>query len=70
MLRCLRPVFPKDDVKIVVLKKRLPNEYHAVALVRVDAQRLLLDNLTLTLVRDKEVTRAIPGFVLDEDGLR
>jgi predicted transglutaminase-like cysteine proteinase len=60
----------KDAVKIVVLRNRLPNEDHAVVAVRVDHQWLILDNRTLTLVRDADVTRAILEFVLDDLGVR
>ena len=60
----------KDAVKIVVLKNRLPNEDHAVLAVRTDNQWLILDNRTLTLVRDTDVTRAIPQFALDDQGVR
>ena len=60
----------KDTVKIVVLRNRLPNENHAVVAVRVDSQWLILDNRTLTLVRDTDVMRAIPKFVLDDQGVR
>ena len=61
---------PKDTVKIVVWRSRLPNENHAVVAVRVDSQWLILDNRTLTLVRDMDVRRAIPEFVLDDQGVR
>jgi hypothetical protein len=54
-------------MKIVVLRNRLPNEDHAVVAVRVDNQWLILDNRTLTLVRDMDVRRAIPEFVLDDE---
>jgi predicted transglutaminase-like cysteine proteinase len=60
----------KDAMKIVVLRNRLPNEDHAVVAVRVDHQWLILDNRTLTLVRDTDVTRAIPEFVLDHEGVK
>ena len=59
----------KDAVKIVVLRNQLPNEDHAVVAVRVDNQWLILDNRTLTLVRDMDVGRAIPEFVLDDEGV-
>ena len=59
----------EDAVKIVVLRNRLPNEDHAVVAVRVDSQWLILDNRTLTLVRDTDVRRAIPEFVLDDLGV-
>ena len=61
---------PKSDVKIVVLKNLFPIEHHAVAAARVDGEWLILDNRTLTLVRDTDVARTIPEFVLDTDGVR
>jgi hypothetical protein len=48
---------PKDDVKIVILKNFFPNENHAAVVTRVDRQWLILDNRTLTLVHDIDVTR-------------
>lgn len=59
-----------DDVKIVIVKNIFPNEDHAMAAVRVDDQWLILDNRTLTLVRDLDLTRATPEFVLDQGGVR
>jgi predicted transglutaminase-like cysteine proteinase len=59
----------KDAVKIVVLRNRLPNEDHAVVAVRVDNQWFILDNRTLALVRDTDVRRATPEFVLDDLGV-
>ncbi len=61
---------PKDDVKIVILKNFFPNENHAAVATRIDGQWLILDNRTLTLVRDTDVTRAIPEFVLDHEGVK
>jgi predicted transglutaminase-like cysteine proteinase len=61
---------PKDDVKIVILKNTFPNEDHAAVAARVDGRWLILDNRTLTLVRDTDVTRAIPLFVLDHEGVK
>ena len=61
---------PRDDVKIVILKNLFPNESHAAVAARVDGQWLILDNRTLTLVRDTDVTRAIPEFVLDHEGVK
>jgi predicted transglutaminase-like cysteine proteinase len=57
------------DVKIVILRNLLPNEYHAVAAARVNGEWLILDNRRLTLVRDTDMTRATPIFQLDEDGV-
>jgi hypothetical protein len=46
-----------------------PNEDHAVVAARVDGEWLILDNRTLTLVRDTNLTRAVPVFVLDQVGV-
>lgn len=61
---------PKDDVKIVILKNVFPYETHAAVATRVDGQWLILDNRTLTLVRDADLTRAIPVFMLDHQGVK
>jgi predicted transglutaminase-like cysteine proteinase len=61
---------PKDELKIVVLRQRLQSEDHAVVAVRVDNQWLILDNRTLTLVRDTDARRVTPEFVLDHHGVR
>lgn len=61
---------PAADVKIVILKHLLPREEHAAVAARVDGEWLILDNLTLTLVRDIDLARSIPEFVLDQDGAR
>ena len=61
---------PRDDVKIVILRNFFPNEDHAAVATRVDGQWLILDSRTLTLVRDIDVTRAIPEFVLDHEGVK
>jgi predicted transglutaminase-like cysteine proteinase len=61
---------PTDDVKIVILKNFFPNEDHAAVATRVDGQWLILDNRVLTLVRDKDITRATPEFLLDHEGVK
>jgi predicted transglutaminase-like cysteine proteinase len=60
----------KDDVKIVILKNLFPSETHATVATRVDGQWLILDNRTLTLVRDTDISRTIPVFVLDHEGVK
>jgi predicted transglutaminase-like cysteine proteinase len=60
---------PPEDVKIVILRNQFPNEYHAVAVTRVNGEWLILDNRQLTLVRDTDVIRATPKFLLDEYGV-
>ena len=56
------------DLKIVLMRNIFPNEHHAVVAARVDDEWLILDNRTLTLVRDTNLTRAVPMFVLDQAG--
>jgi predicted transglutaminase-like cysteine proteinase len=69
-LALLQAGLPHDDVKMVILRNLLPKEDHAVVATRVDGQWLILDNRRLALVRDTEMIRSIPKFVLDEDGTR
>ena len=69
-LALLEAGISEDDVKIVVVKNVFPNEDHAVVATRVDGEWLILDNRTLTLVRDTDLTRGIPEFVLDRRGVR
>jgi predicted transglutaminase-like cysteine proteinase len=57
------------DLKIVLMRSIFPNEDHAVVAARVDDEWLILDNRTLTLVRDTNLTRTVPAFVLDQVGV-
>jgi hypothetical protein len=57
-------------MRIVILKRDFPNEDHAVLAARVDGDWLILDNRTLTLVRDTDLMGAMPEFVLDRSGVR
>ena len=57
------------DLKIVLMRSIFPNEDHAVVAARVDNEWLILDNRTLTLVRDTNLTRSAPAFVLDQVGV-
>jgi predicted transglutaminase-like cysteine proteinase len=60
----------KDDVKLVIVRKRLPEEEHAVVAARVDGAWLILDNRTLALAPAGEVRAAIPLFMLDDAGAK
>jgi len=60
----------REDVRIVILRNVLPKEDHAAVAARVDGQWLILDNGRLALVRDTDLVRSIPKFVLDENGAR
>ncbi len=58
----------KEDVKLVIVRKQLPEEEHAVVAARVDGAWLILDNRTLALAPAGEVRAATPLFVLDDAG--
>jgi hypothetical protein len=57
------------DLKIVLMRSIFPNEDHAVVAARVGDEWLILDNRTLALVRDTNLTRTVPAFVLDQVGV-
>jgi predicted transglutaminase-like cysteine proteinase len=59
-----------EDVKLVVVRNIGTSEYHAVVAVRLDGTWQILDNRWLALVRDREIWRAAPLFVIGEDGVR
>jgi predicted transglutaminase-like cysteine proteinase len=61
---------PAADVKIVIPKNLSPREEHAAVAARADGAWFILDNLTLVLLRDSELARAIPEYVLDLEGAR
>jgi len=61
---------PREDVKIVILRNLFPQEDHAAVAARVDGEWIILDNRRLALVRDSDMMRSIPRFVLDENGAR
>jgi hypothetical protein len=58
------------DVKLVVVRNTAAREDHAVVAVRLDGAWIILDNRWLPLVRDSEMLRATPLFVLDDNGVR
>ena len=58
------------DVKLVIVHNTAADEDHAVVAVRLDGDWIMLDNRWLTLVTDSAMRRAVPLFVLDDDGVR
>jgi predicted transglutaminase-like cysteine proteinase len=62
--------FPAADVKLVVLRNAAKAEHHAVVAVRLEDGWIILDNRWLALVRDTQMWRATPLFVLDDSGVR
>jgi len=60
----------ETDVKLVVVRNTAAREDHAVVAVWLDGAWIILDNRWLPLVRDREMPRAAPLFVLDDNGVR
>jgi predicted transglutaminase-like cysteine proteinase len=69
-LALLQAGLSESAVKIVIVKNVFPKEEHAVVAARVDGEWLILDNRTLVLVRDRDLARAVPKLVLDQEGVR
>jgi predicted transglutaminase-like cysteine proteinase len=61
---------PADRVRLVIVHQRNHVEDHMVVAVYQDGRWLILDNLTLALVRDADETEYAPLFVLDDHGVR
>jgi predicted transglutaminase-like cysteine proteinase len=61
--------FSEHDVKLIILQNLARNENHAVIVLRIDGEWIVLDNRWLALVRDVEVRRVIPLFVIDYTGV-
>ena len=61
--------FSEHDVKLIILQDLARNENHAVIVLRIDGEWIVLDNRWLALVRDVEVRRIIPLFVIDYTGV-
>jgi predicted transglutaminase-like cysteine proteinase len=57
------------DLSVVILRDLSASEDHAVVAVRLDGTWVVLDNRWLALVRDVNIRRVIPLFVLDEAGV-
>lgn len=60
---------PAQDVKLIIVRNTAANEDHAVVAVREGSEWTILDNRWLTLVKDVEMPKIIPEFVLDESGV-
>ncbi len=58
------------DVKVVIVRDMATRQDHAIVTVRMDAAWFLLDNRWLALIRDVELSRARPLYILDEHGVR
>ncbi len=62
--------FAEADVKLLIVRDMAAHQHHAIVAVRIGAAWFLLDNRWLALIRDFELPRAEPLFILDEHGVR
>jgi predicted transglutaminase-like cysteine proteinase len=66
----LKAGVPPDRLRLIIVHKTGSPEYHMVTGVFEDGQWLLLDNLTMMLVKDTDRRDYAPNFVLDRTGVR
>ena len=60
----------EDDIRLLVIHDRATGEDHAVTAVRLDGQWQILDNRTLDIRRDVDITEFDPLFVVDSTGVK
>ena len=58
------------DLRLVVVHDEATKQDHAVAAVRYDGRWIILDNRTLGMRQDVDVTEFSPLFVVDSDGVK
>jgi predicted transglutaminase-like cysteine proteinase len=61
---------PASHVRLLIVHAHHRNENHMVVAVYLEGQWLILDNLTLALLRDNDEVGFTPLFVLDNSGVR
>ena len=61
---------PARDVKLVIVRNTAADEDHAVVAVHNESDWIILDNRWLRMVKDAEMAKAVPLFVLDDSGVR
>jgi predicted transglutaminase-like cysteine proteinase len=66
----LKAGIPADQIRLIIVHKSRRGEYHMVVGVFEGGQWLLLDNLTMMLVKDTDRRDYEPRFVFDRTGVR
>jgi predicted transglutaminase-like cysteine proteinase len=59
-----------EDLRLVIIHDLVVDEDHAVVAAHLDGGWIILDNRWLALVADVDLRRAVPLFVLDQDGVK
>lgn len=61
--------FPRDDLRLVLVRDRAVRQDHAVLAARLDGQWLVLDNRRAELIEDTGATHLAPLFAIDQAGV-
>jgi hypothetical protein len=56
---------PREDLRLIVVYNRAAHELHMVAAAHVDEHWLILDNRTMRLIADADITELAPLAMLD-----
>jgi predicted transglutaminase-like cysteine proteinase len=60
----------EDDLRLVIVRDLAIGQDHAVVAARLDGKWIVLDNRRLVLLEDTEMSRVLPLFVLERDGVK
>ncbi|WP_234680670.1 transglutaminase-like cysteine peptidase [Bradyrhizobium monzae] len=61
--------FPREDLRLVLVRDRAVRQDHAVLAARLDGQWLVLDNRRSELIEDSRATNLAPLFAIDHAGV-
>lgn len=59
-----------DDLRLVIIRETATGEDHAVVTVKTDGRWRVLDNRTLVMIDDSELTKYRPLFAFDAEGAK
>jgi predicted transglutaminase-like cysteine proteinase len=62
--------FPRDDLRVVLVRDRAVRQDHAVLTARLDGRWLILDSRRSDLMNDSEVTNLTPLFAINHRGVQ
>jgi len=60
----------KEDIRLVIVHDRFPQEDHAMVAARIDGAWLILDNRSFALAPAEKLRGAVPLYVLDGTGAK
>ncbi|MBN9586424.1 MAG: hypothetical protein BGN84_14815 [Afipia sp. 62-7] len=59
-----------DNLRLVIIRETMTGEDHAVVTVKTDGRWRVLDNRTLVMIDDSELTKYRPLFAFDAEGAK